>query len=179
MIKYKEAKNGDVIKLATGQQIPNDLKNKDWRAYIRYSLNGGVTAPYQETREVLEEQILFIEAKRLAMNSLPFRYLGRDYPPLTELIIFIAFQGMDLLPDDKIPFNKGKFKTANFEEDGITPIYKRLVVSEFLELKNALFERNSSNFENQENHIEAITALFIGGAEKEDLRSYDFSTGWS
>ena len=88
-------------------------------------------------------------------------------------------QCLTMADTDPIPTANGKWKTAEFEADGVTPVYVSFTVAEFKNMAKSLFDRGASNFANKELHYQTLNSMVNdSNVTVEDIFNYDYSQGW-
>jgi len=89
-------------------------------------------------------------------------------------------QCLTMNDNDPIPTVNGKWKTAEFEADGVTPVYVSFTVSEFKNFAKTLFDRGAANFGNKESHINNLLNMLSDDTKTiDDIFEYDYSGGWN
>jgi len=121
----------------------------------------------------------YIDIKKRNENLKNFTYNGHEYFADVKSIQATQNQCLTMNDSDPIPTVNGKWKTAEFGPDGVTPIYVDFTVSEFKQFAKTLFDRGASNFGVKENHYQQVNAMISDDTKTvQDIFDYDFSVNW-
>jgi len=172
-----------VFRYSNEAYIPNDDGNRDWVEYLSYVDGGGMTDPYQDTEDTLNDMILEVDGKNRMENlkNFPYTKSGGDeqnYIADSDSILAVSVEASGMTQTDPIPVPNGQWKTADKAGDGITPIYVGYTCGEFADFKTAYYTRSSNNFGVKETHNNNLRSLYLSGATSQEIRDYDYSTGW-
>lgn len=144
--------------------------------------------------QCLSTILLDIDEKNRTENLKDFFYANGDgeiaYPYVADRssISAVALETHNCPPTDPIPtiikmpngdMVSGKWKTNQVEADGLTPIYLDYTCEEYQAFKSWFFARGTSNFGVKEFHKNNLKAMCLDDTKTvEDMRAYDYSTGW-
>lgn len=143
----------------------------------------------EEKDEALSTVLSGIDTKNSEMNKEDFQY-GKEGETVYNYVADVEslstiegncnakLHGSGSLTDP-VPAPNGVWKT-NEIEDGLTPIYVPMSISEFLEMTNVLTERGISNFGVKEFHKNNVKVIYADATSTAgDILGYDYSQGWN
>ena len=146
--------------------------------------SAGIIVPVPEYPVITKENAVnavnfYINEKKKKENKKNFIYDNHEYFSDVDSIQATQNQCLTMNDTDAIPTVNGKWKTAEFESDGITSVYVDFIVSDFKLFAKSLFDRGASNFGIKEIHQQQVNAMISDDTKTvQDIFDYDFSGSW-
>jgi len=131
-----------------------------------------------DPRLALDEMVLQVDQLNREKNLEDFTFEGHLYTSDAESIQGVAIEASGMVQTEPVPVPGGVWKTAEYDEVTLAPVYIPLTCAEFALFKTTFFMRSSTNFGVKEFHKNNLKTLYTSEATAEEIRAYDYTQGW-